>query len=95
MMKNILPIIKKELRSYFNSPIAYIVVVTFAVPLTTLLAALFPPLECGRINRRNPSASMQPHWSWRLLSVGCRVRSHAVFGETERRGRSWLNYQGL
>ena len=31
MMKNILPIIKKELRSYFNSPIAYIVVVTFLV----------------------------------------------------------------
>ncbi|MBN2551463.1 MAG: ABC transporter permease subunit [Spirochaetales bacterium] len=31
MTKNILPIIKKELRSYFNSPIAYIVVVTFLV----------------------------------------------------------------
>jgi ABC-2 type transport system permease protein len=31
MMKNIRPIIKKELKSYFNSPIAYIVVVTFLV----------------------------------------------------------------
>jgi ABC-2 type transport system permease protein len=30
-MKNILPIIKKELKSYFNSPIAYILVVTFLV----------------------------------------------------------------
>ena len=31
MMKNILPILKKELKSYFNSPIAYILVVTFLV----------------------------------------------------------------
>ncbi|UCF98779.1 MAG: ABC transporter permease subunit [Spirochaetaceae bacterium] len=31
MMNNILPIIKKELKSYFNSPIAYILVVTFLV----------------------------------------------------------------
>jgi ABC-2 type transport system permease protein len=30
-MNNILPIIKKELKSYFNSPIAYILVVTFLV----------------------------------------------------------------
>ena len=30
-MKNILPILKKELKSYFNSPIAYILVVTFLV----------------------------------------------------------------
>lgn len=29
MFTNILPVIRKELRSYFNSPIAYIVVVTF------------------------------------------------------------------
>jgi ABC-2 type transport system permease protein len=31
MMNNILPILKKELKSYFNSPIAYILVVTFLV----------------------------------------------------------------
>jgi len=31
MMNNILPVIKKELKSYFNSPIAYILVVTFLV----------------------------------------------------------------
>jgi ABC-2 type transport system permease protein len=31
MMKNILPIFKKEMKSYFNSPIAYILVVTFLV----------------------------------------------------------------
>ena len=31
MMKNILPILKKELKSYFNSPIAYILVVSFLV----------------------------------------------------------------
>jgi ABC-2 type transport system permease protein len=31
MMQNILPIIRKELKSYFNSPIAYILVVTFLV----------------------------------------------------------------
>jgi ABC-2 type transport system permease protein len=30
-MNNIMPVIKKELRSYFNSPIAYILVVTFLV----------------------------------------------------------------
>jgi ABC-2 type transport system permease protein len=30
-MNNILPLIKKELKSYFNSPIAYILVVTFLV----------------------------------------------------------------
>jgi ABC-2 type transport system permease protein len=30
-MNNILPILKKELKSYFNSPIAYILVVTFLV----------------------------------------------------------------
>ena len=30
-MSNIVPVIKKELKSYFNSPIAYIVVVTFLV----------------------------------------------------------------
>ena len=30
-MNNILPIVKKELKSYFNSPIAYILVVTFLV----------------------------------------------------------------
>jgi ABC-2 type transport system permease protein len=30
-MNNILPLVKKELRSYFNSPIAYILVVTFLV----------------------------------------------------------------
>jgi ABC-2 type transport system permease protein len=29
MFNNILPVIRKELRSYFNSPIAYVVVVTF------------------------------------------------------------------
>ena len=31
MMKNIVPILKKELKSYFNSPIAYIQVVTFLI----------------------------------------------------------------
>ena len=31
MFKNILPIVRKELKSYFNSPIAYIVVVTFLI----------------------------------------------------------------
>jgi ABC-2 type transport system permease protein len=31
MFTNILPVIRKELRSYFNSPIAYVVVVTFLV----------------------------------------------------------------
>ena len=30
-MSNIVPVIKKELKSYFNSPIAYILVVTFLV----------------------------------------------------------------
>jgi ABC-2 type transport system permease protein len=30
-MNNILPILKKEMKSYFNSPIAYILVVTFLV----------------------------------------------------------------
>lgn len=30
-MNNILPIVRKELKSYFNSPIAYILVVTFLV----------------------------------------------------------------
>jgi ABC-2 type transport system permease protein len=29
MLSNILPVIRKELRSYFNSPIAYVVTVTF------------------------------------------------------------------
>jgi ABC-2 type transport system permease protein len=31
MFNNILPVIRKELRSYFNSPIAYVVTVTFVV----------------------------------------------------------------
>ena len=31
MLANILPIIRKELRSYFNSPIAYVVTVTFVL----------------------------------------------------------------
>ncbi len=31
MFSNIVPVLKKELKSYFNSPIAYIVVVTFLV----------------------------------------------------------------
>lgn len=31
MCNNILPVIRKELKSYFNSPIAYIVVVTFVL----------------------------------------------------------------
>ncbi|MEE8589978.1 MAG: ABC transporter permease [Spirochaetia bacterium] len=31
MLSNIIPIIKKELKSYFNSPIAYVLVVTFLV----------------------------------------------------------------
>ena len=31
MLANILPVIRKELRSYFNSPIAYVVMVTFVL----------------------------------------------------------------
>jgi len=31
MLNNILPVIRKELRSYFNSPIAYVVTVTFVL----------------------------------------------------------------
>jgi ABC-2 type transport system permease protein len=31
MLSNIIPVIKKELKSYFNSPIAYVLVVTFLV----------------------------------------------------------------
>ena len=31
MLANIAPVIRKELKSYFNSPIAYVVVVTFLV----------------------------------------------------------------
>ncbi len=31
MFTNILPVIRKELKSYFNSPIAYVVVVTFLI----------------------------------------------------------------
>jgi ABC-2 type transport system permease protein len=31
MINNIIPIVKKELKSYFNSPIAYVLVVTFLV----------------------------------------------------------------
>jgi len=31
MLNNILPLIRKELRSYFNSPIAYVVLVTFVL----------------------------------------------------------------
>ncbi len=31
MFANILPVIRKELKSYFNSPIAYVVVVTFLI----------------------------------------------------------------
>jgi len=31
MVSNVMPVIKKELKSYFNSPIAYVLVVTFLV----------------------------------------------------------------
>ena len=31
MVSNVIPVVKKELKSYFNSPIAYVLVVTFLV----------------------------------------------------------------
>ena len=54
MFANIGPVIRKELKSYFNSPIAYVVVVTFLV---------FSFVEARRLG-------MQHWWVWPLLTFG-------------------------